>query len=157
MTSLYKRASPPQARVLRIIEGAIKNVAHKSGKEFDPRYARSVAKRACGTLMSQWDDVLAATSAPSGWREATISNCSSPATGEYRPLRLESEQVAVPRKARKVSPGSRLSSLRHLHNKIASQMPDVKNTGNEERARAFIDILRMISEMEDDAPHHPGN
>lgn len=154
MTSLYKRASPPQARVLRIIEGAIKNVAHKSGKEFDPRYARSVAKRACGTLMSQWAETLAATSAPSGWRVAATSDSGSLATVEHPAIRLASEQVAIPRKARKASVCSRPSSLRRLHKKIAIQMRDVKNTGNEERTKAFIDVLRMISEMEDDASHH---
>lgn len=61
MTSLYNRASPPQARVLRIIEGAIKNAADAHDEiRVSPRHRRSIAKRAAGTLTAQWPDVLAA-------------------------------------------------------------------------------------------------
>lgn len=64
MTTLYKRANPPQARILRIVAGAVMNVAH-----YHPEYglthriARSIAKRATGTLTAQWRDVLAARTA----------------------------------------------------------------------------------------------
>jgi hypothetical protein len=62
VTTLYKRASPPQHRVLHIIEGAIKNAsdAHKEIK-VSLRHRRSIAKRAAGTLTAQWPEVLAAT------------------------------------------------------------------------------------------------
>ena len=61
MTSLYRRATPRQKKVLLMIEGACHNAAHAHPKwEFDPRLATSIAKRAAGTLTAQWPDVLAA-------------------------------------------------------------------------------------------------
>ena len=61
MTSLYNRATPSQKRILRIVEGAVKNAidAHP-GWNVPHNFARSVAKRAAGTLTAQWPDVLAA-------------------------------------------------------------------------------------------------
>ena len=51
MTSLYKRASVRQARILKIVEGACRNAAHAHGEAVLPKnFARSVAKRAAGTL-----------------------------------------------------------------------------------------------------------
>lgn len=47
MTSLYRRATPRQAMVLRIISGAVQNAAHAHpGQLPDRKFARSVAKRA---------------------------------------------------------------------------------------------------------------
>lgn len=61
MSSLYKRASARQQKILRIVEGAVKNTAdHHPEFEFSPRLARSIAKRAAGTLTAAWPDVLAA-------------------------------------------------------------------------------------------------
>lgn len=68
MATLYKRASRIQMRMLRIIEGAVRNTldAHPDICIYDEqgpidhnRFARSIAKRAVGTLSSQLDDVLA--------------------------------------------------------------------------------------------------
>lgn len=59
MTTLYRRATPQQRRVLRIVEGAVRNAAHAHGLTLPPRFARSVAKRAAGTLTAQWPDALA--------------------------------------------------------------------------------------------------
>lgn len=50
MTSLYKRATPSQHRILRAVEGAVKNVADAHGLEFSPRHARSIAKRTASTI-----------------------------------------------------------------------------------------------------------
>lgn len=61
MVSLYKRSTPRQDVVLRMIEGACRNAAHAHpGAALDDRMARSIAKRAAGTLTSQWSSVLAA-------------------------------------------------------------------------------------------------
>jgi len=69
MSTLSKRATPLQLQMLRIIEGAVINAldAHpvwliQKGDEYayDPkRFARSVAKRAVGTLSAQLADKLA--------------------------------------------------------------------------------------------------
>lgn len=55
MATLYKRADKIQARMLRIVEGAVHNALHAhSHKEIsNERLARSVAKRAVGTISSQ--------------------------------------------------------------------------------------------------------
>ena len=51
MSSLYKRASPPQELALRIVEGAIAQAQHAHPEiEVAPRYRRSIAKRAVGLL-----------------------------------------------------------------------------------------------------------
>lgn len=66
MATLYKRANPMQKRMLRIIEGAVKNAldAHPDyGSISREKFARSIAKRAVGTLSSQLGEVLALGSA----------------------------------------------------------------------------------------------
>ena len=67
MATLYKTATPLQKRMLKIIEGAVINTyhAHKEKPISPERFARSVAKRAVGTLTAQMQDVLAGSSAPS--------------------------------------------------------------------------------------------
>lgn len=74
MASLYKRATPAQARMLRIVAGAVMNAAHAHPEVIIPEsFARSVAKRAAGTLTAQWPEVLAAncTLSESGGRQIT--------------------------------------------------------------------------------------
>lgn len=58
MVTLYKRATPSQQAILRAVEGAIKNVADCHPEyNLGPKFARSVAKRAAGTLYAQWLDI----------------------------------------------------------------------------------------------------
>ncbi len=61
MATLYKRANARQKRLLRIVEGAVRNAlhAHPDGYTKHDHFARSVAKRAVGTISSQWGDLLA--------------------------------------------------------------------------------------------------
>ncbi len=65
MSSLYKRANPTQRKMLKIVEGAVLNAydAHSGIKDIE-RFARSVAKRAVGTLYSQLGRELAGSSTP---------------------------------------------------------------------------------------------
>jgi len=62
MATLAKRATPSQAMVMRMVAGAVRTTAkvHPNWTLADPRTARSIAKRAAGTLTSQWREVLAA-------------------------------------------------------------------------------------------------
>src|SRR5580693_7620146 len=60
MSTLSNRATPSQLRMLRAIAGAVDNAAHAHKMELPNHFARSVAKRATGTLTAQWPDVLAA-------------------------------------------------------------------------------------------------
>ena len=76
MASLYKRASPREALMLRIISGAVLNTAdaHPGKYNIDAKFARGAAKRAVGTLSASWADLLAAESRrPSGESLGTSS------------------------------------------------------------------------------------
>ncbi len=50
MATLWNRATPSQYRMLRAIAGAVRNVAHAHQLEVPKTFARSVGKRATGTL-----------------------------------------------------------------------------------------------------------
>jgi hypothetical protein len=138
MVTLYKRATPSQARILRAVEGAVKNAADAHPEmKFDRRFARSVAKRAAGTLTAQWPDVLAAREVPS----------ETPDPGAVR----------TARRSWPVSPGcnagrrgARLPTagapLRRLWAQIAVKMRDVKRD-TPELAPAYIDVLKMIDKL----------
>lgn len=72
MASLYKRANGPQQRMLAIVSGAVLNAASAHpDRAVDGIFARSVAKRAVGTLSAQWPEVLAAKPSGSGGPQST--------------------------------------------------------------------------------------
>ena len=135
-------------RILRIIEGAIKNVSDAHGLKFDGSFARSVAKRACGTLSSQIEDVLAATT-PSGkaqrdnrgthapnWRRQTVSS-PSPQSNKAKKGRASAEMRRAP--------------LRRLEGQISSQLRAIKVAGDIAKAEAWIEILRMIAKLKEES------
>ena len=76
MSTLAKRANGPQMRMLRIVTGAVLNTAHAHPNKLpDERFARGVAKRAVGTISSQWADLLATGDVPpSGKAPITCRN-----------------------------------------------------------------------------------
>jgi hypothetical protein len=79
MVSLYKRATPSQVRILWAVEGAVLNTADCHSElgailKPNPGLARSIAKRAAGTLTAQWPDVLAVRSAPSDKVDVTSAD-----------------------------------------------------------------------------------
>lgn len=137
MTTLYKRATPSQARILRAVEGAIKNAHDAHGREFDRRFARSIAKRAAGTLTAQWPEVLAAKKLP----DLSLKN----STSEVH--RHSEAQVTKPKRTASVSPSLRRSPLGTLEKAIFSQMRGIKLSGQAEKAAAFIEVLRMIAKL----------
>ena len=66
MTTLANRATPRQHRVMRMIEGAVRNAAHAHPEwKIPAQAAASIAKRGAGTLTAGWPDVLAAPNTPS--------------------------------------------------------------------------------------------
>lgn len=145
MASLYKRATPPQARVLRIIEGAVKNVADAHGEEYNPRMARSIAKRAAGTLTAIWPEVLAAREALSDSGGALC--CQGAIAGSGRHVGISaglgaSEHTMACRRGRPTlarRPRNRLWSL------LARKMHEVRASGDEARIEAYIEVLRIIA------------
>lgn len=145
MASLHKRATPAQAMLLRVVEGSIKNTCDAHQKEFDPYFARSVAKRAAGTLSGCWPEVLAA-------KPSEKIGVATHAVHVARSARKA--QLVMSSDGSKVANGPRvgaglnymrLAPLRKLEKWMVRQMRDIKLSGNIERANAFIEVLREMS------------
>ncbi len=137
MATLYNRATASQRRVLRIVEGAVKNVAdcHPELK-LTPRVCRSIAKRAAGTLTAQWPDVLAAKRPSERADETPGASVGAPTSHRSRGSERGRGQLYNPR-----------PQLRFLWNRFAGEVALAKRTGRTERAEAFIDVLRAIDAL----------
>jgi hypothetical protein len=149
MASLYTRATPRQAIVLRMIEGAVHNAAHAHpGRPIDDRMARSIAKRAAGTLTSQWGHVLAA---PRVRSEGDAGHpvrqfAAGTAQSQRRARRNGSAEESISRGALHTGVSWR-SPLVLLHKAVAAQVGPAKHAGLNERADALIDVLRTLGAM----------
>lgn len=64
MSTLWKRASKNQMKLLRAVYGAVINEADAHGRIRNETQARSISKRAVGTISALWPDVLVAASPP---------------------------------------------------------------------------------------------
>jgi len=146
MTTLYKRASPQQAQALRIIAGSVLNAndAHPGKYQgVDTRFARSVAKRATGTLFAQMADVLA--------------------VGISRPSEADSGHVKVPSRAgdiarisgnRPAQIGSRserasesessLALITRAEKALRRLVNYARANGQQERAEVFIEAMTVL-------------
>lgn len=148
MTTLYKRATPRQDKVLRMIEGACLNAAHAHPEwDFDPRFATSIAKRATGTLTAQWRDVLAAPLAERSDREdGDLSD--HPAPGEKGTV-LSRKRPKTTRELRTRGHARYAEDwrvpLRGLHKALGIETGNARRAGELERASVLIEILRLIA------------
>lgn len=141
MTTLYKRATPLQARILRAVAGAVKNVGDAHPEYgFNEYMARSIAKRACGTLTAQWPDVLAATTVK-GFSPSEKSGLLTYARG-----RSSSAQVCKP-KPRGPSHVLRRSPLRLLLRDLGIMASNARRAGDSARLEALADVLRLIDRL----------
>ena len=130
MSSLYRRASGPQFRMLAIVSGAVLNAAHAHpGHAVDKRFARSVSKRAVGTISASWPELLAASS-PSG-AERSVSH----------PLRNGSDHCKARGGRHSRSAGPRFAPIIR---EISKLIRPAKLAGQTERAEALIDVMRII-------------
>ena len=139
MTTLWKRATPSQYRMLRAIAGAVMNAAHAHQIEMPTNFARSVAKRATGTLTAQWAEVLAAKSQPRR-QEGQRAN------GFTRCPRWDNTVGGL-------SEGGRLrllrrSPIRQAWKQFAMGMSDIKHNGGPEQLAMHIKILRLLDEAQ---------
>lgn len=149
MTSLYKRASPPQARILRAVAGAVKNVGDAHPEYGLNEYmARSIAKRACGTLTAQWPDMLAAKSvkgfAPSDSDGRLTSLRRRPGGSQVftgRPADLH------PATGRRRGVPCYSGALPALYRELGIMAGQARRAGNIERLAALADVLRMLSKV----------
>lgn len=145
MTSLYKRATPSQIRIIRAVEGAVRNATHAHPRYDIPEsFARSVAKRAAGTLTAQWPEVLAA-------RLEASSGKGGSQTAEGRPRRVQ----ATLRSGRGSPHLLRRSPLPALWKAIAAQIRPLKEAGEHDKAAAFVEVLKMIAALQRSAQLTP--
>jgi hypothetical protein len=148
MSSLYKRATPRQAIVLRMIEGAVRNAVHAHpGRTIDDeRMARSIAKRATGTLTAQWAAVLAA---PRVWSDGSSGYFldRSAAAGRSMVRRGRGNAVVGPSGHDRGGAPQRSwrAPVRALHRAIGHETGRAKRSGNTEREAALIDVLRLMA------------
>lgn len=143
MASLYKRATPSQRRILRAVEGAIKNAAHAHPEiQISPPHRRSIAKRAAGTLTAQWPDVLAARVGAS-----SESGDGPTLTGPWRQPPQGSKAAA--RGALRLA---KRTPWRVLIQQLSRPLTELKAAGLNERAEAYIDVLKMIHRLRTEGP-----
>lgn len=151
MSSLYKRATPSQARLLRIVEGAVKNVADAHKIEICPKTARSIAKRAAGTISAQYPELKGlAAKLPSDMEKVGIVGPSSLGCAAQADSR-HSANAAHPAKRQKGGVASSFArQLRLLHKSIGNLAGEARRAKELEREKAFIEVLRIIATQKKD-------
>lgn len=122
--------------VMRMIEGAVKNAADAHPHwEFDPRFRKSIAKRAAGILTAQWPSVLAVQSPP--------ANGEPPAHGGSSP---NGDTADSGRNRGAGDSASRRSPLLDLHFAIGRLALQARHGGDTVREAALVDALRLIGD-----------
>lgn len=139
MSSLYRRASPGQIRLLRIVSGAVRNArdAHPDWP-FDDRFETSIAKRAAGTLSAQLADVL-----------ATVhrSSYSPDPESEQDPANRKVDPQTYRRRASRAlrRAPSPAEVLNRVNRKIGLLIENARRAGNGAACDALIDAARVVS------------
>lgn len=138
MATLWKRATPSQYMMLRMVTGAVLNVQDHHGMVRNYGFARSVAKRAVGTLLAQQPDVLAADSSPrqKGLRDRLVPR--KPQDSQFDEGLLKGDRLTRYRR----------SPIQSIWKDVKSTMISVK--GNKEEFEARIELLRAL----DNAQRH---
>lgn len=146
MPSLHKRATPAQAKILRIVEGAVLNTADAHGVTRDTWMARSIAKRAAGTLTAQWPEVLAVNSRlPARGTVLTYGGCRACERRELLALlreRRERTKGVRGLTERRASQLLRRPPLLVLWQRVSREMWKLKN--DPVRYTAHQELLRLI-------------
>lgn len=139
MTSLYNRATPAQHRVLRMIEGAVKNAgdAHPEWR-LTSNMARSISKRAAGTLTAHWPEVLAASVKPSERIAGSGANTQSMIRLGFQATGPKGDRRTLPRR----------SPLIRLWKRLAYEVGAAKRAENQLRAEILIEVLKMVAELQ---------
>jgi hypothetical protein len=138
MASLWKTATPSQHVILRIVSGAVRNAAHAHSLDMPRNFARSVAKRAVGTLTAGWPDVLAAKRQrrQMGRRDAITTRCPEC-----------SYQFGGHSNGGRLGLARRPPILR-LWQKFASEMWKIKRGGTPEQHAAHVRVLQLLDQAQ---------
>lgn len=129
--------SQAHVRIFDAVAGAVVNTAHGHKHwRLTETMARSIAKRAAGTLTAEWPDVLAARTMPSDSANGLARDCWPPSARNDRTAEGGRRY------------GSRRSPLFRLWQKLSNKVGEAKRAGQYERAAALIDVLRIIAKMQ---------
>lgn len=119
-----------------MIEGAVKNACDAHPGWRPPKhFARSIAKRAAGTLTAQWPEVLAAE--PSDNADVT------------QQLSLQPQSVGPVERNGKgaVSAAFRRPPLQRLHRLLSRKVKPLMVLGYEQKAQAYRKVLKIIGNL----------
>lgn len=158
MSSLYKRATPGQRQILRIVEGAVLNEADAHGRPRNMKMARSIAKRAAGTLAANASvsPRLAAMAgrlgqkAPSEAQGVTINHrppCEHCGHARSRNAARVVAATSGDRAGGERHSFSRRSPLDKAWDQIKRSMWDISRSGDDARIEAARDALRAIDRL----------
>lgn len=161
MVTLAKRASPSQARILRIVEGAVLNASDAHAMPRNEQFARSIAKRATGTLTAQWPEVLAANTRPPKSGPAADGKCRACERRKHATrTRVRRERVKpyngaaadrLPSAAQGApSQFNRRRPLLELWKRLQQKMWVIKRSGDQAKCDAYVDLLRMVDKLHKD-------
>lgn len=139
MATFLARATPAQAKLFRMIEGACVNAAHAHPQwEIDRRFAPSIAKRAAGTIVAGWPDVLAASAVSMAGADTLLTEpaaCGCQGTNTHK---------------WGASHCQRRAPLPLLFQQIGKLAQTANRSGQTERHQALVDALRLIGAARDD-------
>lgn len=146
MPTLSKRATLNQRKLLRVIEGSCKNAsdAHPD-RAISKSMARSVAKRAVGTISALMPDLLVAARTPSS-NGVPVGLCpASQHFGHTKPCPECSRRSQYVKIMAKRGGGlKQVGPFRSLLRSLSSELGNLKKT-DPIRAQIHIDLLRQIS------------
>jgi hypothetical protein len=134
MATLWKRAIPSQYRMLKAIAGAVINTLDAHSRIRDKAFARSVAKRAVGTLTADWPEVLAAKN-----QRRQNGLCARLTTHKPRGSHVRAELS----KGDRLTP-QRRSPLRLAWKAVAYRMWKVKRGGSTAEYEMHVRVLRLL-------------
>lgn len=143
MTTLSKRATPQQARIMRAVAGAVRNVAHIHPEWItNSRAAGSIAKRATGTLTAQGSGVLAASASSKQALRLQVAQPQRP------PSRVNATATGVA-PTTPTAPGLTVRgraplSFRALHRQIGLMAREARAVKDWPRWLALVDVSRVI-------------
>lgn len=152
MASLYKRATPLQVFLLRIVEGAVRNYAHHHPEiVLTETAARSIAKRAAGTLCQHIADGRLAVPNQTVSKDCELPQFSQSGSSD-RPGYVATLPLS-PKGQRQmggVTGSNRPShSIKHTANKIGCMAGQARKSGNTEAFEAYATVLRMLAKLKE--------
>lgn len=146
MATLWKRASRNQMKLLHAVYGAVINEADAHGRIRNETQARSISKRAVGTISALWPDVLVAASSPLSGGVAVGLDAAISNVGHTRSCPTCARRVAKhDAKRGGVSKGIK-APLRQLIRQISIPLRDIKRK-DPVLAAAYIDVLRQADKI----------